>query len=75
MSEEKSFPPLSSAELESIIGMQIRRDIDAVRARQFWRRALASVPPEELVEGLVMALSTGRYQEVPRCRCGGGLCL
>lgn len=74
MSEENPLPALSAAEIESIIGMQIRRDIDAVRARQFWRRTLASTPPEELVDALVMALSTGRYQEVPRCRCGGASC-
>lgn len=52
-----------------VIGMQVRRDIDLMRARQYWRKTLEETPVEVLVEALSDALATGRYQEVPRCKC------
>lgn len=49
--------------------MQVRRDFDQMRARQYWDRTLEGTPKEVLVEVLSMALATGRYQMTPRCRC------
>lgn len=57
MSEQKPIAPQSADEIAEVIGMQMRRDIDAYRAREYWRKTLASTPPEDVAEGLVMALS------------------
>ncbi len=49
--------------------MQVRRDCDLPRARQYWQKTLEETPKEALVQALSMALATGRYQEKPRGRC------
>lgn len=53
-----------------IIDMQVRRDVDLMRARHYWRKTLEETPVEVLVEALSDALATGRYQNVPKCKCG-----
>lgn len=67
--EEKAC--LDRFQIERIMDMQVRRDIDQFRARSFWRKVLAGTPTEELVEALSMALATGRYQETPKPKCCG----
>lgn len=51
------------------IDMQVRRDCDLMRARQYWEKTLEETPREILVEALSLSLATGRYQPKPRCRC------
>jgi hypothetical protein len=64
---DKALPePQDAAGIAQVVGMQMRREIDAFRARDYWRRTLASTPAEDVVEGLVLALSTSRLP----C-CGG----
>lgn len=67
--ENENGAPQSLDEVLRIIGMQVRRDIDQMRARQYWRKTLAETPADVLVDALSIALATGRYQEAPRCPC------
>lgn len=53
----------------SCIDMQVRRDIDLMRARHYWEKTLEGTPKAVLVEALSLALATGRYQMKPRCNC------
>ncbi|APC18545.1 hypothetical protein BLL42_23570 [Pseudomonas frederiksbergensis] len=57
-----------SEELVKIFDMQIRRDMDYVRAKAYWSRSLQDLPLAALTEALAR-LSSGRYQMVPNCRC------
>ena len=66
MSEDSLNAPQDACGIAMVVGMQMRREIDSFRARAYWRRTLVSTPPEEVVEGLVMALSTN-----PRPCCSG----
>lgn len=65
MSESQAAAPQSAEQIAGVVGMQMRRDIDAFRARDYWRRTLASTPAEEVVDGLVLALSTRDHR--PAC--------
>lgn len=56
-----------------LVGRQVRRDTDALHARRLWHRLFEDIPGDAIVEGLVFALSSGRYQEVPPCHCCNGL--
>lgn len=67
--EDGNGVPQSRDDVLRIIDMQVRRDIDLMRARQYWRKTLEETPVDVLVEALSDALATGRYQEVPKCRC------
>lgn len=51
-----------------IFDMQIRREMDYVRAKAYWERALQELPLAVLSEALAQ-LSCGRYQMTPHCRC------
>lgn len=56
-------------EVLKAIELQIRKEMDCVRARLYWQNALAGIPHEVMAEALAVALSSKRYQEVPRCQC------
>lgn len=61
--------PKQLSEVSKVIEQQIRKEMDGVRARLYWQNALAGIPQEVMAEALAMALSSKRYQEVPRCQC------
>lgn len=67
--EDGNGVPQSRDDVLRVIDMQVRRDIDLMRARQYWRKTLEETPVDVLVEALSDALATGCYQEVPKCRC------
>lgn len=67
--EDGNGVPQSRDDVLRVIDMQVRRDIDLMRARQYWRKTLEETPVDVLVEALSDALATGRYQEVPKYRC------
>lgn len=69
--EEQKVIPQSLDDLLHGIDMQVRRDIDQMRAKHYWGKTLDETPKEVLVEALSMALATGRYQMTPRCNCHG----
>jgi hypothetical protein len=71
MQEAKPLAPQTAEDIVRIIDMQISRDIDLWRARDYWARTLASTPPEVLIDALGQALSHGQYQRTPRCCCRG----
>jgi len=52
-----------------VIGLQISKQMDAIRARSYWLKALENIPSDILAEALAVGLSSRKYQEVPRCRC------
>jgi hypothetical protein len=56
-------------EIMNYIGAFIRKDYDGIRAKLYWNNTLDKVPKEVIVDALSMALSSGRYQEKPRCQC------
>lgn len=68
--ETENKTPQSRDEVLKIIDMQVRRDVDLMRARHYWRQTLEETPVEVLAEALSVALATGRYQNVPKCKCG-----
>lgn len=55
--------------VSQVIGLQINKQMDGIRARAYWLKALEGIPNEILAEALAMELSSNKYQEVPRCRC------
>lgn len=61
----------SRDEIIKSIDMQVRRDIDFMRAQHYWGKVLEGTPKKILIEALSMALATGRYQVAPKCRCRG----
>lgn len=58
----------ASEALIKIFDMQIRRDMDYVRALEYWNRCIQDLPISTLVEALAR-LSSGRYQMTPSGRC------
>jgi hypothetical protein len=58
----------ASEALLKIFDMQVRRDMDYVRAREYWNRCIQDLPIGTLVEALAR-LSSGRYQMTPRYQC------
>ncbi|WP_448092495.1 hypothetical protein [Pseudomonas lini] len=67
--ENEKESPQSRDEVLKYIDMQVRRDIDQMRAKQYWDRTLEGTPKEVLVDALTIALASGRYQMTPRCQC------
>lgn len=65
MTNKREIAPLDASEIAAIVGMQMRREIDAFRARESWCRILASTPAEVVVEGLVLALSVLDLRPLP----------
>ncbi|QAY92557.1 hypothetical protein [Pseudomonas sp. ACM7] len=61
----------SRDEIIQSMDMQVRRDIDFMRAQHYWGKVLDGTPKEVLIEALSMALATGRYQITLKCRCQG----
>lgn len=65
MAESNAQEPINGfdrLQIEKMINHQITRFADYARMQSFWRRLLAGDnDPEEIVQGLCMALSTGRY--------------
>ncbi|WP_405119220.1 hypothetical protein [Pseudomonas leptonychotis] len=61
--------PMQLSEVSKVIGQQIRKEMDCVRARLYWQNALTNIPTEVVAEALAGALSSKLYQEVPRCQC------
>ncbi|WP_157838140.1 hypothetical protein [Pseudomonas sp. PH1b] len=59
----------ASNAIVTVIDSQVRRDIDLVRAQQYWSKVLEDTPTAVLVQALSYALATGRYQITPRCQC------
>ena len=67
--QAQRFEALEKSEaLMKIFDMQIRRDMDYVRAREYWSRCIQYLPIATLVEALAR-LSSGRYQMTPRNQC------
>lgn len=58
-------------EIETHIGAFVRKDYDWARAKLYWSHVLETVPKDVIVDALSRALSSGRYQETPTCRCCG----
>ncbi|WP_052506131.1 hypothetical protein [Pseudomonas sp. MRSN 12121] len=67
--EEQQVREKKRDDLMRCIDMQVRRDFDFMRARQYWGKVLEETPIEVLAEALSMTLATGRYQMTPRCKC------
>lgn len=57
------------SEVSKVIKQQIHKEMDGVRARLYWQKALKEIPIEVMAEALAFALSSKSYQEVPRCSC------
>ena len=67
--QAQRFEALEKSEaLMKIFDMQIRRDMDYVRAREYWGKSIQDLPIGTLVEALAR-LSSGRYQMTPSGRC------
>ncbi|PTT02209.1 hypothetical protein [Pseudomonas sp. HMWF006] len=60
--EEQQVREKARNDLMKCIDMQVRRDFDFMRARQYWEKVLEETPKEVLAEALSMTLATGRYQ-------------
>jgi hypothetical protein len=69
--EEQQARAKTRGEIMNSIDMQVRRDIDFMRAQHYWGKVLEGTPKEILIEALSMTLATGRYQVTPKCRCRG----
>ena len=69
--EEQQVIGKSRDEIIRSIDMQVRRDIDFMRAQHYWGKVLEETPKEVLIEALSLSLATGRYQITPKCRCRG----
>ncbi|MBP5951305.1 hypothetical protein [Pseudomonas sp. P42] len=67
--ENEKVIPQNVTEVLRYIDMQVRRDVDQMRAKQYWERTLEGTPREVLVDALTIALASGRYQMTPRCQC------
>lgn len=59
----------ASNAIVTVIDSQVRRDMDLVRAQQYWSKVLENTPTAVLVQALSYALASGRYQMTPRCQC------
>lgn len=57
MTEKSQAAPQTAEDIAAIVRMQMRREIDAFRARKYWWNTLYDTPTATVVEGLVMALS------------------
>ncbi|MFB1634145.1 hypothetical protein [Pseudomonas sp. AP-1] len=69
MSEKDPLPPINGADrrlVEKMVERGINGAADHLRMLSFWRRLLAGDnDPEEIVQGLAMALQSGRYIRNP----------
>jgi hypothetical protein len=55
-------------EVLKVIDQQLNKDMDSVRAKLYWQKALADIPAETLASALAVGLSSKRYQAVPPCQ-------
>lgn len=58
----------ASRALINIFDMQVRRDMDSIRAYEYWSKKIQDLPLATLVEALAH-LSSGSYQMAPSGRC------
>ncbi|QNH77832.1 hypothetical protein GGD92_06070 [Pseudomonas protegens] len=66
----QDLKPQRLDEVLKSIDLQVRRDVDSMRAKHYWETTLLGTPNDVLVEALTMALASGRYQMTPRgCPC------
>ncbi|MNM97592.1 hypothetical protein D3C81_1101000 [compost metagenome] len=69
MSEKDPLPPINGADrdvVRKMVEYSITGFADHIRMLSFWRRLLAGDnDPEEIAQGLVMALQSGRYIRDP----------
>ncbi|NMX64764.1 hypothetical protein [Pseudomonas sp. WS 5079] len=70
--DEQKVKAQSRDDILKCVDMQVSRDFDFSRAKQYWGKILEETPKEILVEALSMALASGRYQMAPRCNCQCG---
>lgn len=57
------------SEVLKMVELQVRKEMDSVRGRLYWQKALEEIPHEVMAEALAIALSSKSYQEIPRCQC------
>ncbi len=77
MSEKDPLPPIDGVHrslVEQMVGHSITGFADYARMLSFWRRLLAGAnDPEEIAQGLAMALRPGRY--IPNPGPGRGMAI